>query len=153
MRMRSGAEVRALTRLALAWLELTPPPNRYLHFNRTGTCTLTPTTQRVQRGQPSGVSSTGLGTSHYGRRTCGKKKNTSPLLSDKTVIPYHSYVPSPPPYRNHLHHQRRSQMRNQMMKNPKRKRRSSHWQSGFHPVGGTGWKLPPQTFKLPPLRF
>ena len=34
---------------------------------RTGTCTLTPTTQRVQRGHPSRVSSTGLGTSHYGR--------------------------------------------------------------------------------------
>ena len=52
------------------------------------------------------------------------QKNTSPLLSDKTVIPYHSYVPSSP---NHLHHQRRSRMRNQTMKNSRRKR-SSHWQ-------------------------
>ena len=73
-----------------------------------------------------GVSSTGPGTSHYKRRTCERKKNTSPLLSDKTVIPYRSYVPSPPPCRNHPHHQRRSWMRNQTMKNPRRKRRSSH---------------------------
>ena len=42
----------------------------------------------------------------YERRTSGMKKNTSPLLSDKTVIPNHSYVPSPSPCRNHLHHQR-----------------------------------------------
>ena len=43
-------------------------------------------TQQVQRGQLLGVSLTGPGTSHYRRRTCGKKKNTSPLLSDRTVI-------------------------------------------------------------------
>ena len=32
----------------------------------------------------------------YGRRTCGKK-NTSPLLSNRTVIPYSSFVPFPLP--------------------------------------------------------
>ena len=57
------------------------------------------------------------------------RKNTSPLLSNRTVIPYPSFVPSPLPYRNHQHHQRRSRMRNQMMKDPRRKRGSNHWKS------------------------
>ena len=70
------------------------------------------------------------GISLYRRRTCGRKRSTSPLLSSRTVIPCLTFMPYPPPYRNHQHHQRRSPMRNQMMRNPRRKRRgSNHWQS------------------------
>ena len=93
--------------------------DRYLHFS---------SHQQVQRGQPSGVSSTGPGMSLHGRRTCEKKKNTLPPLSNRTVIPYLSSVPSPLPYRNHQHHQR-SRMRNQMTKDPRSMRGSYHWQS------------------------
>ena len=68
-------------------------------------------------------------------------KNTSPLLSSRTVIPYFSSVPSPLPYRNRQHHQKRSQMRNQMTKDPRRMRRNNYWQL-FHTwavwVSGSG---------------
>ena len=93
----------SLTRREDGTLNVTVFRKQTLH-TRTGTaCTLTPTTQQVQRGQPSGVSSTGLGTSHYGRRTCGKKKNTSPLLSDwQNSYPSRTLV-SPASHYSHSH--------------------------------------------------
>ena len=79
----------------------------------------------MQRGQPSRVSSTGPGTSHYGRRVCKRKRSTSLLFSNKMATPYLSFVPSPPPHRKHLQqHQRRSQESQDTW----RKRRSNHWQ-------------------------
>ena len=66
--------------------------DRYLHFNSHHPA--------GERGQLSGVSSTGPGMSHYGRRICRRKRSTSPLLSNKMVTPYLSFVPSPPPHRN-----------------------------------------------------
>ena len=43
--------------------------------------------------------------------------------------PYPSSVPSPLPYRNHQRHRRRSRMRSQTTKDPRRMRGNHHWQS------------------------
>ena len=95
--------------------------DRYLHFNSHHPAS-------AKRAAVRSLFDRARNITLYERRTGGKKMNTSPLLSDKTVIPYHPYVPSPPPYKNHPHNQRRSRMRNQMIKNHRRKRRSSRWQ-------------------------
>ena len=86
--------------------------NRYLHLN----------SHHPVSATMSGVSSTGPGTSRYGRRTCGKN-TTSPLHSNRTVIPYpyHSFMLSPLPCKDLPHQWRRSWTKKRIPK-----RRSSH---------------------------
>ena len=60
-----------------------------------------------------------------------EEENFTTTFKQNGYPPYPSSVPSPLLYRNHQHHQRRSRMRNQMTKDPRRMRRNNYWQS-FH---------------------